>query len=301
MRKIPSFVLLRAFEAAARLESFALAAGELHLTPSAISHQVKELEGYFGRALFVRRNRRVDLTPEGRRLQESLARVFDVIEAACNEVSLAPQSQVLALHCPPSFAAKWLAPRLPAFMRAHPEINIRLTSGAEPRDLTRVQEVDVAISYGSVVSRAGVVCTSLGAERIVPLCAPHLLRPGVPPEQLMTELVLIDSQLSEISWPQWFARNGLVLPARLRPSFDRAALSISAAVDGVGVALESSRLAEREIERGELVELGKDRFKPLELPTHFLAYRSNERQLHKVRAFREWLLSTVAQNLTAQR
>ena len=112
MRRVPNFVLLRAFEAAARLLSFALAAQELHLTPSAISHQVKELEQYFGRKLFLRHNRRVEPTPEAVRLLESLTRVFDVVEAACAEVALAPQAQVLALHCAPSFAAKWLGPRL---------------------------------------------------------------------------------------------------------------------------------------------------------------------------------------------
>lgn len=289
MRRIPSFVLLRAFEAAARLESFALAAAELHLTPSAISHQVRELENYFGRPLFIRRNRRVELTTEGRRLQDSLARVFDVIEAACNEVSLAPQSQVLALYCPPSFAAKWLGPRLPGFMQVHPEINIRLTSGADPIDLTRVQDVDIAITYGSKIERPGLVCVPLGTERIVPLCSPRLIQSGIPVRQQIRDMILIDSQLSGVTWSSWFSLNGLALPARPRPSFDRAALSISAAVDGVGVALESSRLAEREIERGDLVVLGKDEFVPLEQATHFFTYRANERQLNKVRIFREWL------------
>lgn len=289
MRRIPSFVLLRAFEAAARLESFSLAAAELHLTPSAISHQVRELENYFGRPLFIRRNRRVELTTEGRRLQDSLARVFDVIEAACNEVSLAPQSQVLALYCPPSFAAKWLGPRLPGFMQVHPEINIRLTSGADPIDLTRVQDVDIAITYGSKIERPGLVCVPLGTERIVPLCSPRLIQSGIPVRQQIRDMILIDSQLSGVTWSSWFSLNGLALPARPRPSFDRAALSISAAVDGVGVALESSRLAEREIERGDLVVLGKDEFVPLEQATHFFTYRANERQLNKVRIFREWL------------
>lgn len=289
MRKIPNFVLLRAFEAAARLESFTLAAAELSLTPSAISHQVRELEAHFGRPLFLRRNRRVEPTPEGRRLLDSLARVFDVIEAACREVTLAPQAQVLALHCPPSLASQWLGPRLSQFMQAHPEINIRLTSGAEPIDLTRVREVDVAISYGQPPQRAGVVCTPLGLERVVPLCSPRLLREGVSPEDLLGQVVLIDSLLSDIGWPRWFALNGLKLPARPRPSFDRAALAISAAVDGVGVALESSRLAERELQRGDLVELGQGRFRPMEQHIHYLAYRSGERQLPKVRALREWL------------
>ncbi len=293
LRKIPNFVLLRAFEAAARLESFTLASVELHLTPSAISHQVRELEDHFGRPLFVRRNRRVELTPEGRRLHDSLARVFDVIEAACREVVLAPQSEVLALHCPPSLATQWLGPRLPQFMRAHPEINIRLTSGAEPIDLTRVQEVDVAISYGAPPQRAGVVCTPLGRERVVPLCAPAMLREGVPATTLMTELVLIDSLLNDMSWSRWFSLNGLSLPERPRPSFDRAALAISAAVDGVGVALESTRLAERELQRGELVELGAQQFTALEQAVHFFSYRAGERQLPKVRIFRDWLLATA--------
>ena len=141
-------MLLRAFEAAARLQSFSLAAHELHLTPSAISHQVRELEDVFGRPLFVRSHRRVEVTPEGRRLFESLTRVLDALEACCAEVNLAPTGQVLSVYCAPSFAVKWLGPRLPAFMKEHPGITIRLSSGAEPMDLTQAREVDVAISYG---------------------------------------------------------------------------------------------------------------------------------------------------------
>lgn len=293
MRNIPNFVLLRAFEAAARLQSFTLAAGELCLTPSAISHQVKELEAYFGRPLFVRRNRRVELTAQGARLQDSLGRVFDVIEAACQEVVLSADAQVLALHCPPSFAAKWLGPRLPAFMRAYPDITIRLTSGAEWIDLTRVQELDVTISYGGQVERPGLVGVSLGTEQIVPLCAPHLVDPQRPARSYIHELVLIDSSLSPVTWSNWFKLNHLTLAKRARPSFDRAALSISAAVDGVGVALESHRLAEREIERGELVVLGGSEFVPLALDTHFLSYRASDKQVPKVRVFRDWLLKSA--------
>ena len=181
MRRIPNFVLLRAFEAAARLQSFKLAAHELHLTPSAISHQVRELEDYFGRPLFVRSNRRVEVTREGHRLFESLSRVLDALEASCSEVNLAAAAEVLAVHCAPSLAAKWLGPRLPAFMQAHPEITIRLSSGAEPLDLTLVREVDVAISYGYAHVRPGVEVSPLGKERIMPLCAPKLVDPGVPP------------------------------------------------------------------------------------------------------------------------
>ncbi|CAB3757062.1 LysR substrate-binding domain-containing protein [Paraburkholderia humisilvae] len=289
MRRIPNFVLLRAFEATARLQSFTLAAEELHLTQSAISHQVKELEDYFGRLLLIRRNRRVEVTPEGARLQESLGRVFDVIEAACNEVALSPTAQVLVLHSAPSFAAKWLGPRLPQFMNTHPDITIRFSSGAEPIDMTRAREIDATISYGFAQERPGVITVPLGAERIVPLCAPSLLRDGIGADRLIGELTLIDSQLSRITWPDWFAHNGIPLPARPRPSFDRAALVLSAAVDGMGVALESTRLAERELAQGDLVELGADVFKPLARETHFFSYRANERNVDKVRRFRKWL------------
>jgi LysR family glycine cleavage system transcriptional activator len=291
MRRIPNFVLLRAFEAAARLQSFTLAAEELHLSQSAVSHQVRELEDYFGRPLFYRRNRRVEATAEGLRLQENLGRVFDVIEAACNEVGLAPKAQVLALHCAPSFAAKWLGPRLPDFVERYPDITIRLSSGSDPIDLTQVHEVDVTISYGFAQQRPGLVTRALGTERIVPLCAPSLLRQGVPIEQQIASLTLIDSQLSRVTWSDWFALNNLEFPGRPRPSFDRAALALSAAVDGMGIALETERLAERELTRGDLVELGAERFQPFIRETHFISYRMSERSVEKVKVFRKWLMS----------
>ncbi len=289
MRKIPNFVLLKAFEAAARLESFTLAAKELHLTPSAISHQIKELEEYFGKSLFLRRNRKVEATAEARRLLESLSRVFDVIEAACSEVTLAPNAQVLALHCAPSFAAKWLGPRLPEFIRDHPDITIRLTSGADPVDLIRNQEIDVSISYQFTPERSGIISQSLGEERIVALCAPQLIDPNVPIQEQVGKLILIESSLNHVTWKNWFELNQLNGPSSTTLSFDRAALSISAAVDGMGAVLESIRFAEREMSRGELVEIGADVFAPITDQTHLLSYRAGEKNNTKIKLFREWL------------
>lgn len=290
MRKIPNFFALRAFEAAARHQSFSLGAAELNLTPSAVSHQVRELEEHFGIPLFVRANRRVEATAEGRRLFESLSRTFDALEAACNDVGAAAREQVLTVHCAPSLAVKWLGPRLPQFMQAHPDIAIRLSSGAEPLDLTRAREVDVAISYGIAREGTGVEVTALGPERIVPLCSPRLVDPSRTAAVLIASLPLIDSQLSRVTWPEWFEQNGLRLPPVTRTSFDRAALAISAAADGMGVALESVRLAEREIARGELVELGGGAFAPLERDTHFLSCRSEQLDVGKVDRFKTWLL-----------
>lgn len=286
---MPNYVLLRAFEAAARLESFTLAAKELHLTQSAISHQIKELEEYFGKPLFLRKNRKVEPTSEGRRLLDSLSRIFDVIEAACNEVTLAPNSQVLALHCSPSFAAKWLSPRLPEFIKANPDITIRMTSGAEPIDLLRNQEIDVAISYQFTHTGPGITSVSLGEEKIIPMCSPELIDPTVSVEELMSKLTLIESSLNLHTWERWFEINHLKNPSFRKMSFDRAALSISAAVDGIGAVLESVRFAERELSRGELVEIGQQIFLPTTDRTHFLSYRSNAKNSQKIKLFNEWI------------
>jgi DNA-binding transcriptional LysR family regulator len=289
MRKIPNYVLLRAFEAAARLESFTLAGKELHLTQSAISHQIRELEEYFGKPLFLRQNRRVEPTAEGRRLLDSLSRVFDVIEAACNEVTLAPSSQVLALHCSPSFAAKWLSPRLPEFIKDNPDITIRLTSGADYVDLLRNQEIDIAISYQFSHEGPGITSLSLGEEKIAPLCSPEIIDPSIPVEELMSKLTLIESSLNHHSWEQWFEMNHLKNLSTRKIAFDRAALSVSAAVDGIGVVLESTRFAEKEMSRGELVEIGAGVFLPTMDRTHFLSFRSNTKNNQKIKLFKEWI------------
>jgi DNA-binding transcriptional LysR family regulator len=293
MRKIPNFVLLRAFEAAARLQSFSLAAHELHLTPSAISHQVRELEEVFGKPLFRRSHRRVELLPEGRRLLESLKRVMDALQACCAEVNLAPSGQVLSVYCAPSFAAKWLGPRLASFAKDHPEIAIRLSTGAEPMDLTQARETDVAISYGHALQRPGIEVIALGKEAIVPLCSPSLKNSKRPWKEAIGELTLIDSQLSQVTWRDWFTLNGLDLPQRPRQSFDRGALAISAAADGMGVALETTRLAERELARGDLVEAGPSEFRRIARETHFFSQRTNEPHSEKVSIFRNWLLDQV--------
>ncbi len=294
MRRLPNLARLRVFEAAARLESFTLAADELHLTQSAVSHQIRDLEDYFGRKLFVRRNRRVEPTAQGRRLLQGLSRVFDALEAACAEVALPDHDQILALHCAPSFAVKVLGPLLPQFMKAHPHITIRLTTGADPMDLNLAREVDIAISYGSAREVPGVLVQALGDEDIVPLISPTLLSDGQDALDALLNLPLIDSPLSQVGWSDWFERNGLTLPQRPRPSFDRAALVISAAADGMGIALESARLAERELRRGELVVLGDGRFEPVRLPMHYLSVRTPEIKTERVRVFSDWLQARLA-------
>ncbi len=293
MRRLPPLPRLRAFEAAARLQSFALAAQELSLTPSAISHQVRDLERHFGRALFARGHRRVSLTPEGQRLHDSVSRVFDALEAACAEVLLPAHDQVLAVHCAPSLAIKWLGPRLPAFLTGHPDVNVRLTTGPDAPDLTVVRDVDVALAYRAAAQRPGLDVQPLGDERIAPLVSPQRVPRGARAATLVQTLTLIDSTLSPVTWPQWFEQQGLPLPAHPRPAFDRAAMAIAAAADGLGVALESTRLAARELERGELVVLGDKSFSRLTRPVHFLCLRAADRRRPAVRAFADWVLQAA--------
>ncbi len=293
MRRLPSLLALRAFEAAARLGSFAAAAAELTLTPSAISHQVRALEAWFDRPLFVRSTRRVELTADGHRLLADLTQAFDLIHDACIALRAPAQRRELSVHCAPSFAAKWLGPRLARFMAQHPHITPQLTSDAVVPDLRNNTGLDVAITYGRPAEplvRAAVEVQALGAELTLPMCSPRLLGEGaVASPRDVLRLPLIESRLNPVHWADWCRANKLRLPDAARPSFDRGSLAIAAAVDAVGVCLETTRFAEAELARGELVVLDGPGFKRIERETHFLCWRRADRDQPAVTAFRDWL------------
>ena len=294
MRHLPSFPALRAFEAAARLGSFAAAGGELHQTPSAISHQVRALEAWFERPLFLRSVRRVTLTADGDRLLGELSAAFDQIEDACTALRPSAARSGLSVHCAPSFASKWLGPRLSRFMKAHPTITIRLTSSAEPVDLKSETDIDIDIAYGTPPARVGVIAESLGSELTLPLAAPRLFNgsPATRPRDL-ARFTLIDSKLNPVQWADWFKLNGLKLPSTARPSFDRGSLAVAAAADGLGIALETTRFAEVELARGELVAIDGPAFRRIERETHFLCYRKTNDERAPIVVFKQWLTSEL--------
>ena len=303
MRRIPSFSGLRAFEAAARRGSFARASEELHLTPSAVSHQIRALERWFGRPLFRRTNRQATLTADGQRLLAGLTDAFDAMEAVCAELGPAPPAALstsLAVHCTPSFAAKWLGPRLPAFVETHPGIAIRLSTSADPVDLGRHAEIDILIAYGRPPRGAGLTVESLGPEEIAALCTPEVARtvgPVVP--GTADRFTRLDSSFSPVRWPDWFARNGLPVPTSAAgAAFDRGSLVISAAVQGLGVALETLRFARDELGSGQLVRLGGDLVESLTRDLHFICYRERDGAQAKIQAFRRWLLAVEAESRT---
>jgi DNA-binding transcriptional LysR family regulator len=295
VRTLPSFHALRAFEAAARLGSFVRASEELHLTASAISHQVRTLETYFGRPLFEPGLKAKHLTADGARLAAGLAHAFDAIETACAEVTPRPTASTLTVHCAPSFAAKWLGPRLPRFMSRHPSIVIRMYSGAGTYDLLRNETTDVAIVYGDPPQGAGIAVEALGDEDVTALAAPALAARLEPYTRCaMMALPLIESSVSPIRWSDWFAANGLGRhPQTPTSGFDRGALVISAAVQGIGVALETERFVETELASGQLVALAAGRFRPLRRVLHHLVLRAGPLVPHRVRVFRTWLLEEV--------
>ena len=296
MQRTPSLHALRAFEAAARLGGFAHASEELHLTPSAISHQVRALEKHLGRALFVRASRQVILTPDGERLLAALSQAFSSIHAVCAELSPPGRKQDLSVHCTPSFAAKWLGPRLPSFLAQHPSINIRLSSNAEPLDLLRHEQIDVVVAYGAVRRSSGLTTRSLGPEEIATLCSPAFALTNNPTRAKDFERVVrLESSFSPVRWSDWFALNDLPMPnSQTGPSFDRGSLVVAAAVQGLGVALETLRFAQTELDAGSLVRFCGQRFRSIEREMHFICCRTRDQNAPKIRRFCEWILAEAA-------
>ena len=277
--------ILRAFEAAGRTGSFRLAATELGLTPSAVSHAIRKLEQTLGATLFTRENRTVRLSPEGEALMRHVSRAFDELRRGLEMVSTRGP-QLLRLHSAPSFATQWLMPRLSRFLRDHPGTEVRLAAGT---DYTRFlnDEFDADIVYGPPL-REGLVVVPLGEETVTPLCTPDLGRALKAPMDLFDH-ILIESETKQVRWSDWFARNGLPAPRPQGVRFDRSFLAITAAVDGLGVALESTRLAEGELAGGRLVRPLAGHAKDVRYVGHHLVFPRGARQRHSLRLFMAWL------------
>ncbi len=294
MNKIP-LKAIQAFEAAARLSSFALAAEEQFLTPSAISHQVKFLEELVGVSLFHRMHRAVELTDAGRRYAEEVSAAFARIETATRHVGRAEKSDILTVHSAPSIAVQWLMPRLARFSSLYPDIDVRIHASPVPADLT-TGAVDIDIRYSMrKLQSAGTMVLPFPLETIVPLCSPELMNGPHPiktPEDLCHH-ALIHSELGLVGWRDWLRMHRKVkLDIARGPSFDRSFMAISAAVDGLGVCLESLLLAQRELESGQLVApLGLEGPK---VQGYTLTLLKSRAELPKIRNFQDWLFAELS-------
>ncbi|WP_407048904.1 LysR substrate-binding domain-containing protein [Methyloraptor flagellatus] len=276
---------IRAFEAAARTGSFRSAANELHLTPSAVSHAIRKLESLLGATLFRRDARTVTLTPAGEALMTHVSAAFEELRRGVALVTKRGP-QILRLHAAPSFAAKWLSPRLARFLALEPGIEVRLAAGTDYARFVN-DDFDVDIVYG--VPRAdGAEYVPLVEETMTPLCAPELASRIRTPRDLYGE-VLIRSEVKRVQWHHWFTANGLEPPAAHGMRFDRSFLALAAAADGVGVAMESTLLAERELADGRLVAPLRGRSEDVRYIGHYLAFPKGNRQRRVVRAFTDWI------------
>jgi LysR family transcriptional regulator, glycine cleavage system transcriptional activator len=280
---------LRIFEAAGRTGSFRAAAAELNLTPSAVSHAIRKLEQVLGIPLFDRDTRNVRLSYEGEALMRHVGRAFEELRRGMEVVSTRGPL-LLRLHSAPSFAAQWLTPRLADFLKRYPGMDVRLAAGT---DYTRFSsdEFDADIVYGAPRVE-GLIVVPLGEETITPLCAPELASTLNTPADLFNH-VMIQTDSKQIQWSDWFAANGLAGPSPNGSRFDRSFLAIAAAAEGLGVALESTRLAERELASGRLVMPLDGKSNSVRYIGHNLVFPRYVRQRRPLRAFAEWLLAEL--------
>ena len=280
---------IRAFEAAARTGSFRGAANELRVSPSAISHSIRKLEGALGTALFERGVRQVYLTPQGESLRRSAVAAFDELRHGLEQVAYRG-NQRLRVHCAPSFAAQWLNPRLSRFLDAHPRIDLRLAAGTDYARFTN-DDFDVDIVYGPPRAETMEVI-GLGEEVVTPLCAPALAPRIQTPHDLLAH-VLITSENKLVRWHDWFSANAMAAPAVRGMLFDRSFLAIATAAAGLGVALESTRLAEGEIASGRLVAPLAGRSVDIRYVGHRIVLPRASAQGGLVGAFVGWVLAEL--------
>jgi len=254
-RKLPNLAALRAFEAAARHESFSRAAAEIHVTPGAISHQIRTLEQELGVPLFARNGKRIAITDSGQRFATAIRKSLGDIAAAAEAVQQQGRQQRLVVSSPPSFASRWLAPRLWKFVDRHPGIEVVLQSSSHLNDLAR-DGIDVGLRFGLGVY-PGLKAEKILDEFYYPVASPHYREGRLPssPQQLRDCTLLRMDGLQE-SWLPWFALAGLDLPDPAGGLVtEDSSLTLRAAADGAGVALTRHAIASQEIAAGELQRL----------------------------------------------
>jgi LysR family transcriptional regulator, glycine cleavage system transcriptional activator len=297
--RLPSLDLLRGFEAAARLLSFTRAGEELHLTQSAVSRQIQELEGQLGVPLFERRHRALALTDAGQQLYPAAAQVLATMRAATDRLRALAGRRGLAVTTTHSFAALWLIPRLAGFTRAHPSVDVRIAADIRVQDLER-DGLDVAIRHGPA-SLAGPNAVRLFGERVFPVCSPKLLkdarRPLKAPADLRHHVLLQyddpDARHPWLHWRTWLEVERLTdLKPAGRLSFSGYEQIIAAAIAGHGVALGRIPLLKDALAAGELVAPFERTADPAR--AYYAVVSPNSQGRPEVAEFVEWLKREAA-------
>ncbi len=292
--RLPPMNTLRAFEAAARHLSFTHAAAELHITQAAVSHQIRTLEEALGVRLFRRLNRAIRLTEEGQQFVSEVRKALSHLATAMEKLAAPDAGGPLTVSVLPSFAAKWLVPRLGRFRERHPEIDVRVSPSIQLTDFQR-DDVDLGVRYGKG-KYEGLHSVRLMTEDIFPVCSPKLLSGAKAlrqPADLRHHTLLHDD--GYVDWAMWLLVAGVQdIPPTQGPFFTDSALVLQAAVEGQGVALARGALAADDLAAGRLV-------KPFDIaiPTEYAYYivcPKATAQHPKIAAFRDWLLAEAGAN-----
>jgi LysR family glycine cleavage system transcriptional activator len=292
LRRLPALNALKAFEAAARHESFTRAAEELCVTQGAVSHQVKALEAELGIKLFNRERQRLIITEAGREYLTVLRDALDRIAVGTERLVQRQTSGVLTVITSPDFAAKWLVNRLGRFAEAHPGIDLRISATLHHIDFAR-EDVDLAVRHGDG-SWAGLDVARLSTEQLFAVCSPKLLRGrqriSKPADVLKFPLLHLDDRKD---WARWLEAAG-VANAELAhgPVLNRASMIIDAAVDGQGIALARTTLAAWDLINGRLVRPLSETLRLSK--TYWIVCPKATSALPKIKTFREWLLAEAA-------
>lgn len=283
-----SLELLNAFVEVARVGNLTHAAQSMHLTTSALSHRMRQLEERLGSPLFVRGPRGVALTVAGRRLFDAIATPMADIERAVRDVRACSDGRRLTVSTVSLLANGWLVPRLPDFVAAHPQINLNLYSSPALVDFER-EAVDAAVRLGRG-GWAGVCSEHLLDESLSPVASPALIkRVGGPRRTWLARAPLLGDPGGY--WAAWFARYGGTPPTRFVAEFDNSEALHHAAVQGLGVALGRGMLAQPLIDAGHLVALSKERL--WAGFGYYLVFPERSRSHEGFRAFRAWLYTQI--------
>jgi LysR family transcriptional regulator, glycine cleavage system transcriptional activator len=290
-RHLPPFSSIRAFEAAARHLSFKEAAEELHVSDSAISHQIRNLEDFLHTPLFLRKPHGVTLTRRGEDYLSQLTAVLDMLDACTEQARGSGLAGPLKIQTTPAFAARWLVPRIRAFNQHYPDIELHITTSLAPPDFSR-GDADVVVQYGVKPAKGLTVEPILYSARS-PVASPDLLRQGMPlrePADLRHYTLLRDMVGDD--WPAWFelaSASPVELPGG--PRFEHCNLTLGAAEQGQGVALAFLALAQSALAAGTLVRVFEAQTLPKAI--YSVVFPTEWKSYGKVAAFRAWLMDQV--------
>ena len=275
------------FDVVARCRSLTKAAAELFVTPSAVSQQIQALEVHLGTTLLAKAGRGIVLTEAGERFFELIADDVQRITEATQRIRGFRSRSVLTVRTTPTLGNKWLLPRLRSFLDANPDVELRLNGTTEPTDFSR-EAVDVEIRHGEG-RWPGIFVEGLAEESFLPVCSPSCASAASMAPADLPRHRLIHSVKAQVQWSQWFALAGRGPGDEWRRLlFDRSHMAIDAAVDGLGVALESNLMMWRELRDGTLVCPVREPPR-VTLTTQWIVCPFDHLHKAKVRLFLDWL------------